>query len=475
MVIATVKGDVHDIGKNIVGVVLQCNNFEVIDLGVMVACDKILEIAKKENADMIGLSGLITPSLEEMSHVAREMERLKFTVPLLIGGATTSRTHTAVKIEPHYSGPVVWVPDASRAVGVATALVSDEQKAKFVADTRADYVKVREAHANKQGAKIVPLAAARANKAGLNWQGYVPPKPRVLGLQTLTEYPLENLVPAIDWGPFFQTWDLWGKYPDILNDAVVGEAARNVLREGRAMLDTIVREKWLAANAVFGLWPAASDGDDIIIYKDETRTDVAMVWHNLRQQNEKPSGNPNQCLADFIAPKQSGIADYIGAFAVTAGINADARAKAFEDAQDDYNAIMVKALADRLAEAFAEHLHARIRREYWGYAADESLSNDELIAEKYVGIRPAPGYPACPDHTPKGPLFDLLQAPAKAGITLTESFAMWPTAAVSGFYFAHPDAKYFAVGKIGRDQLDDLAKRKGVAPQEAERWLGSNL
>ncbi|MBK6980194.1 MAG: methionine synthase [Betaproteobacteria bacterium] len=475
VVMATVKGDVHDIGKNIVGVVLQCNNFEVIDLGVMVRAEKILETAAAEGADMIGLSGLITPSLEEMAHVAKEMERLGLKIPLLIGGATTSRTHTAVKIEPHYSGPTVWVPDASRAVGVATSLVSEEHRDAFVSQARQDYLKVRDAHAKKTGQKSVPLAAARANAVRIDWTAYAPPKPKHAGLLALRNYPLEKLVPCIDWGPFFQAWDLSGSYPAILEDAVVGEAARNVFRDGQAMLERIVRGRWLTANAVFGLWPANSVGDDIEIYADESRSRVLMTWHNLRQQNEKPSGNPNQCLADFVAPKDSGVPDWLGAFAVTAGTGIEAKVSEFEAKQDDFSAILLKALADRLAEAFAEHLHQRVRTEYWGYAAGERLSGEELVAEKYAGIRPAPGYPACPDHTEKGDLFRLLAADANAGITLTESFAMLPTAAVSGFYFSHPDSRYFAVGKIERDQVADYAHRKGMDLAACERWLAPVL
>ncbi len=475
VVMATVKGDVHDIGKNIVGVVLQCNNYDVVDLGVMVSCETILETARKENADIIGLSGLITPSLEEMAHVAKEMERLGFKLPLLIGGATTSRTHTAVKIEPHYSGPTVWVPDASRAVGVASALASAEQRDAYMQGVRADYVKVRAQHAAKTGQKSIALAAARANATKIDWSAYTPPKPREPGLTPLKNYPLEKLAPSIDWAPFFQTWDLAGKYPEILGDPVVGEAARNVMKEGRAMLDRIVKGRWITASGVFGLWPANSVGDDIEIYADEQRDRVLMTWHNLRQQNQKPPGNPNQGLADFIAPKDSGVADYIGAFAVTAGLGIEAKVKEFEAANDDYNAIMVKAIADRLAEAFAEHLHHRVRTESWGYANDEKLSNDDLIAEKYAGIRPAPGYPACPDHTEKADLFKLLAADKNAGMVLTESFAMLPTASVSGFYLSHPRARYFAVGKIERDQVADYAHRKGMDIAQAERWLAPNL
>jgi 5-methyltetrahydrofolate--homocysteine methyltransferase len=472
---ATVKGDVHDIGKNIVGVVLQCNNFDVVDLGVMVPCDTILETARRENADMVGLSGLITPSLEEMSHVAREMQRLGFELPLLIGGATTSRTHTAVKIEPHYKGPTVWVPDASRAVGVATALSSEAGRAKYMEEVRADYAKVRVQHAAKTGQRSVSLAVARSNAVAIDWKGYLPPAPRERGVTALANYPLEKLTPFIDWAPFFQAWDLAGKYPDILEDAVVGEAARNLLAEGRAMLDRVVKGRWLTASGVYGLWPAASIGDDIEIYADESRQHVLGTWHNLRQQNEKPPGNPNQCLADFVAPKDSGVRDYVGAFAVTAGLGIDAKVKELEARHDDYAAIMLKAIADRLAEAFAEHLHHRVRTELWGYAADEKLANDELIAEKYQGIRPAPGYPACPEHTEKGELFRLLAADKNAGMTLTDAYAMLPTAAVAGFYIAHPQSRYFAIGKIERDQVADYAHRKGMDLAVAERWLAPNL
>jgi 5-methyltetrahydrofolate--homocysteine methyltransferase len=475
IVMATVKGDVHDIGKNIVGVVLQCNNFDVVDLGVMVACETILETARRENADFVGLSGLITPSLEEMSHVAKEMQRLGFTVPLLIGGATTSRTHTAVKIEPHYRGPTVWVPDASRAVGVASSLASEEARAEYLRQVRADYEKIREQHARKSGQKSVTLAAARANAVKIDWPAYVPAVPRKLGVTRLANYPLEKLVPFLDWGPFFQTWDLAGKYPEILDDAVVGEAARNVHRDGLAMLERIVKGRWLTASGVLGLWPANAAGDDIEIYADDKREGVLATWHSLRQQNEKPPGNPNQCLADFVAPRESGIGDYIGAFAVTAGLGVEAKVKEFLAANDDYSAILVKALADRLAEAFAEHLHWLVRTDYWGYAADEKLSNQDLIAEKYRGIRPAPGYPACPDHTEKADLFRLLDATANAGIELTDSYAMMPPASVSGFYIAHPEARYFAVGKVEKDQVADYAHRKGMDPAVVERWLASIL
>jgi 5-methyltetrahydrofolate--homocysteine methyltransferase len=475
ILMATVKGDVHDIGKNIVGVVMQCNNFEVIDLGVMVSTEKILDTAIKENVDIIGLSGLITPSLEEMSHVAKEMQRLGFTIPLLIGGATTSRTHTAVKIEPHYKGATVWVPDASRAVGVCSNLLSDDLKNDYVKSVRDDYDKVREQHANKKGVKLVTLAVARANAAKIDWSNYVPPKPAFIGIRTLTHFPLEELVPYIDWSPFFQTWDLWGKYPQILDDVVVGEAAREVFANAQKMLKQIVDEKWLEARAVCGFWPANSVGDSVEIYTDEMRTKVLHTFHHLRQQNEKPEGNANQSLADFVAPKSSGLHDYLGGFAVTSGIGCEQRAKAYEAQHDDYNAIMIKALADRLAEAFAECLHAKTRREFWGYAADEKISNEEMIAEKYKGIRPAPGYPACPEHSEKAPLFELLNAPHETGITLTDSFAMMPTAAVSGFYFSHPQSQYFAVGKIDKDQVADYASRKGWDLAKAERWLAPNI
>jgi 5-methyltetrahydrofolate--homocysteine methyltransferase len=443
----------------------------------MVSCEKILDAAVKEKADIVGLSGLITPSLEEMSHVAKEMQRLGFTIPLLIGGATTSRTHTAVKIEPHYQGPVVWVPDASRAVGVCSNLLSDELKDGYLADVRADYEKVREQHANKKGVKLISIERARANATPIDWSGdankYTPPKPTFVGVKELRNFPLEQIVPYIDWSPFFQTWDLWGKYPQILDDAVVGEQAREVFANAQKMLDKIIKGKWLQANAVYGFWPANRVGDSVEVYADESRTRVLQTFHHLRQQNEKPAGNANQCLADFVAPK--GIADYLGGFAVTAGIGCDERAKAFEAANDDYSAIMLKALADRFAEAFAEYLHARVRRDDWGYARDEGISSDDMIAEKYRGIRPAPGYPACPEHSEKAPLFALLDATSRAAISLTEAYAMWPTAAVSGFYYSHPESKYFAVGKIDKDQVEDYAARKGWSIPMAERWLAPNL
>jgi 5-methyltetrahydrofolate--homocysteine methyltransferase len=474
IVIATVKGDVHDIGKNIVSVVLQCNNFEVINLGVMVPAQKILDTARSEKADIIGLSGLITPSLEEMAHVAHEMQRQGLDIPLLIGGATTSRVHTAVKIAPHFGGSTVYVPDASRSVSVCTSLLSADSRAAYVESVRSDYEKIRVQHAAKKGQTLVPLAQARANAHRVDWRGYTPPRPRFLGRRVLRSYDLARIAGYIDWSPFFQTWDLAGSYPKILEDSVVGEAARGVFAEGRAMLARIVAEKSLKANAVFGLFPAASAGDDIEIYRDESRSEAAMVWHCLRQQAEKASDRANLCLADFVAPKGSGVPDYIGAFAVTAGIGIDEAVRAFEAKHDDYSAIMFKALADRLAEAFTELLHERVRKEFWGYAPGESLSGADLLAEKYRGIRPAPGYPACPDHTEKGPLFDLLSA-TDAGLELTESYAMLPAASVSGFYLSHPDSRYFAVDKIGEDQAADYARRKALALEQTERWLAPNL
>jgi 5-methyltetrahydrofolate--homocysteine methyltransferase len=474
IVIATVKGDVHDIGKNIVSVVLQCNNFEVVNLGVMVPAQKILEVAREEQADIIGLSGLITPSLEEMCHVAREMERLGFSVPLLIGGATTSRVHTAVKIAPNYSGTIVYVPDASRSVGVCSSLLSSEQKDSYIASIAADYERIRTQHAAKKGPALVSLSAARANAFPTDWASYQAAVPRKLGRHVLRAYDLATIARYIDWGPFFQTWDLAGPYPRILQDPVVGEAARNVFADGQRMLERLIAEQWLEASGVCVLAPAASVGDDIEIYTDESRTKVAMTWHNLRQQAEKAADRFNLCLADYVAAKGSAVRDYAGAFAVTAGIGLDERVRAFEARHDDYNAILLKALADRLAEAFSEHLHERVRKEFWGYAADEHLSNEALIAEQYRGIRPAPGYPACPDHSEKEPLFGLLGANA-IGMSLTESFAMAPAASVSGFYLAHPEAHYFAVGKIDRDQAEDYARRKQMELQPTERWLAPAL
>ena len=477
ILIATVKGDVHDIGKNIVSVVLQCNNYEVVNMGVMVPAQQILDKAREEKVDIIGLSGLITPSLEEMGHVAREMERQGFTQPLLIGGATTSRTHTAVKIAPGYTrGPTVWVPDASRSVAVCTSLLAEDETVRrnYLDDLRQDQQKVREQHANKRGPELIPLVRARANLQPFDWPAYVPPKPAFTGTRHLKNADLAEIAQYIDWGPFFQTWDLAGPYPKILEDEVVGEAARNVFRDGQAMLKKVVEGRWLTANAVFSLYPANAVGDDIEIYADEQRERVLMTWHNLRQQNQKPDGRPNQCLSDFVAPKATGIADYIGAFACTAGIGIEKHLEEFERRNDDYGSIMLKAIADRLAEAFTEMLHKRVRKDFWGYAKDEALDAAQLIAEQYRGIRPAPGYPACPDHTEKPALFELLGAP-DVGITLTESHAMMPASSVCGLYLSHPDAQYFAVGKVNRDQVEDYAKRKGLALEEAERWLAPNL
>lgn len=474
ILMATVKGDVHDIGKNIVGVVLQCNNFEVIDMGVMVSCEDILNKAREENVDIIGLSGLITPSLDEMVYVAKEMQRQDFNVPLLIGGATTSKAHTAVKIEHHYSNDqVIYVPDASRSVAVATQLISDELKPDYVASVNEDYVKVRERHANRKP-KSAQLSynKAIANKAPLVWDGYLAPKPKQLGNQIIKDYPIETLIEIIDWTPFFITWDLAGKYPRILSDEVVGEAATNLFNDAQDMLKRIVDEKLLEARAVIGFWPANQiNDDDIAVYKDESRSDTVAKLHHIRQQVAKPNGKPNLSLADFIAPKETGIADYIGGFVVTTGINADTLAKGFEAQGDDYNSIMIKALADRLAEAFAEHLHQRVRTEFWAYVETESFSNEELIKERYQGIRPAPGYPACPDHTEKASLFELLDAENAIGVKLTEHFAMTPAASVSGFYFSHPESQYFATGKISNDQLESISARKNKSVDEMTRWL----
>ncbi|TMH50069.1 MAG: methionine synthase, partial [Betaproteobacteria bacterium] len=474
IVMATVKGDVHDIGKNIVGVVLQCNNFDVIDLGVMVPAKKILDTARDREADIVGLSGLITPSLEEMAHVAHEMQRLGMQQPLLIGGATTSRVHTAVKIAPNYGGVTVYVPDASRAVGVASHLLSDEHKEAYVAEVAADYDRVRSQHAAKKGPALIPLAKARANAFKADWARYIPPKPAFPGRREIKHVDLAELARYIDWGPFFQTWELSGPFPAILDDAIVGEAARNVFAEGQAMLKRIVEGRWLTANGVIALLPANSVGDDIELYADESRASVVLTWRNLRQQNERPQGKPNYCLADFVAPKSSGVRDYAGAFAVTAGLGIEKKLSLFEAKKDDYSAIMLKALADRLAEACAEWLHMRVRREFWGYAHDERLDSAAMIREEYRGIRPAPGYPACPDHAVKAPLFELLQAD-RIGMALTESYAMLPAASVSGFYLAHPEATYFAVGRIGEDQLRDMAARQRRDEAALRRELAPNL
>ena len=500
IVIATVKGDVHDIGKNIVTVVLQCNNFEVVNMGVMVPAHEILKKAKEEGADIVGLSGLITPSLEEMQHVAGEMQKdahfRERNIPLLIGGATTSRVHTAVKIAPHYDGPVLYVPDASRSVGVAQGLLG-EQAAQYWADVRADYERVRHQHANKKQIPLWPLAKARANKTRIDWAGYQPPQPKFIGRRVIRNIDLAELLPFIDWTPFFQTWDLAGKFPAILTDEVVGEEATRVYKDAQAMLKKIVEGRWLTAHAIVGFWPANTvRDDDIELYADESRRDVALTWYGLRQQTEKQEDandqmRPSRCLADFIAPRnaidseavsagqtgaegQNGLKDHIGAFAVTAGIGVDKKVAEFMAAHDDYSAITLKALADRLAEAGAEWLHHRVRTDWWGYAAGEGLSNEDLIAEKYVGIRPAPGYPACPDHRVKQPLFELLGA-ADIGMSVTESFAMSPAASVSGFYFSHPDSTYFSVGKIDQTQAADMAERSGVPLAEVERALAPNL
>jgi 5-methyltetrahydrofolate--homocysteine methyltransferase len=482
IVIATVKGDVHDIGKNIVSVVLQCNNFEVVNMGVMVPTSEILAMAKAENADIIGLSGLITPSLEEMAHVAREMQRDPYffglKTPLLIGGATTSRAHTAVKIAPHYEGPVVYVPDASRSVAVMQSLLTPEQRDTYIAEVANDYEKARTQHANKKGTPMLSIAAARANKAKLQFSGeYAPVKPKFVGRRVLSNIDLISIAQYIDWAPFFQTWDLAGAYPAILTDDVVGEAATKVFNDARKMLKQIIDGRWFTANGVVALLPANSvRDDDIEIYSDETRSQVAFTYYGMRQQTEKPVidgvAKPNQCLADFIAPK--GTADYIGLFAVTSGIGIEKHLQKFETANDDYNSIMLKALADRLAEAFAEYLHQRVRTDFWGYAAAEDLSTEAMIKEQYQGIRPAPGYPACPDHTVKADLFNLL-ACEEIGMKLTESFAMLPAASVSGFYFAHAESKYFSVDKIGKDQLADMAERRGLPKDYLERWLAPNL
>jgi 5-methyltetrahydrofolate--homocysteine methyltransferase len=505
ILLATVKGDVHDIGKNIVGVVLGCNNYEVIDLGVMTPAQKILETARRENVDIIGLSGLITPSLEEMRHVAREMEREGFDIPLLIGGATTSKVHTAVKIEPGYTrGPVVHVVDASRAVGVASQLLSDKQRAGFIDATRSEYAAIRESREGRAGQKpLASLAEARANQLKLDWASYAPPAPNRPGITVLDDVDLNELRDYIDWTPFFTAWELHGKFPHILDDAVVGESARALYADAQEMLDCIVQEKWLRAKAVVGLFPANSVGDDIVLYHpageqvasgkwqvvsgnvdatDQLNTDLLTTdhWplttiHCLRQQMQRPPGRPNLSLADYVAPADSGLTDTVGLFAVTAGLGLDEVVRRFEAAHDDYSAIMAKALADRLAEALAEWTHAKARRELWGYAPDEDLDNEALIAETYRGIRPAPGYPACPDHTEKGELFRVLDATDAIALRLTESYAMVPTAAVSGYYFAHPEARYFGIGRIGRDQVEDYAARKGMSIETIERWLASLL
>ncbi|MGH8396687.1 MAG: methionine synthase [Gammaproteobacteria bacterium] len=476
IVMATVKGDVHDIGKNIVGVVLQCNNYEVVDLGVMVPAAKILETARTQKADIIGVSGLITPSLEEMAHVAKEMQREGFNIPLLIGGATTSRVHTAVKIAPNYSGSVTYVKDASRAVSVATSLLGEGRQA-FVDSVTKEYANVRAQHAGREDhTKWLTLEQARANRTSIEWEGYAPIKPRNLGVEAFNDYALEDIRRYVDWTPFFHVWQLKASYPRILDDPEKGEAARKLFADANQMLDRIIAEKWLRASAVYGLFPAnAVNGDDVTVFKNSDRDEQLITFHFLRQQQEKPTGKPNQCLVDFMAPLALGIEDYFGAFAVTAGLGIEEHLQRFNADNDDYSAILLKSLADRLAEAFAELLHGRVRREFWGYVRDEQLDNDALIQEQYKGIRPAPGYPACPEHTEKGGIWQLLDAERRASIKLTEHYAMWPAAAVSGFYFSHPQSRYFAVGKINRDQVVDYAERKDMELETAERWLAPNL
>ena len=473
IVLATVKGDVHDIGKNIVGVVLACNNYEVIDMGVMVSCEKILERAKAEKADLIGLSGLITPSLDEMVHVAKEMERQGFKLPLLVGGATTSRAHTAIKIAPHYSQPVVHVLDASRAVPVTTSLLSEDGKAAFVEQHRVDYEALRKAHASPR-LKAVSIEAARARRTPIAWRAEDIPTPSFTGVRVLNNFPLATLREFIDWSPFFHTWGLKGIYPRILDSETQGEQARQIFAEANTLLDQIIAHNWITAHGVYGLFPASAVGDDVELYTDETRQTVLERFHFLRQQVHKEGSEPCRSIADFIAPKDTGLPDHIGGFAVTTGIGLKELCDRFKAEHDDYNAIMAEAIADRLAEAFAECLHKRVRDE-WGYGLDEVLTKEEFIQEKYRGIRPAAGYPACPDHTEKGPLWRLLDAEANTGMLLTESFAMWPGSSVSGIYFAHPESRFFSLGKIDRDQVVDYHERKGLSVAEVERWLGPNL
>jgi 5-methyltetrahydrofolate--homocysteine methyltransferase len=477
VLMATVKGDVHDIGKNIVGVVLACNNYEVIDLGVMVPAQKILDTARKEKVDIIGLSGLITPSLDEMVNVASEMEREGFDIPLLIGGATTSRVHTAVKIHPNYhKGQAVYVTDASRAVGVVSSLLSPEMKDGYVDTVRAEYRKVADAHARSEADKQrLSIQKARANKLMIDWSSYQPPKPTFTGARVFRSYDVGELVPYIDWTPFFQTWELKGRFPAILDDEKQGEAARQLWDDAQGMLKQLVDERWFNPKAVIGFWPANTVGDDVRLFTGESRTEQLATFHGLRQQLSKRDGKPNLCLSDFVAPVESGKPDWIGAFVVTSGIEEVRIAERFERANDDYRSIMVKALADRIAEAFAERMHERVRKKFWGYAVDESLTNEGLIGEEYQGIRPAPGYPAQPDHTEKATLFSLLEAERRIGVTLTESYAMWPGSSVSGLYLSHPDAYYFGVAKVERDQVEDYAARKDMSVAEVERWLGPIL
>ena len=476
IIMATVKGDVHDIGKNIVGVVLQCNNYKVIDLGVMVPANKILDAAREHNADIIGLSGLITPSLDEMVNFAVEMEREGLQIPLLIGGATTSRAHTAVKISPRRSGPVVWVKDASRSVPVAAALLDDKQRPALLEATESDYAALRERHAQKNERPMLTLEKARANRTPIEWAGYTPPVPaQGLGVREFHDYDLAELREYIDWQPFFNAWEMKGRFPDILNNPVSGETARKLYGDAQEMLDTLIKEEWLTANGVIGFYPANAVGDDIEVYTDETRIGVMTTLHNLRQQGEHRSGIPNRSLGDYIAPKDTGLADYVGAFAVTTGLGSQVKIDEFKAANDDYSAILLESLADRLAEAFAERMHQRVRKEFWGFQPDEELDNAALISERYVGIRPAPGYPACPEHTEKATLFTLMDVTERTDIELTESMAMWPGAAVSGWYFSHPQSQYFVVGRLAQDQVADYARRKGWTLSEAERWLGPNL
>ncbi|MCW2497908.1 vitamin B12 dependent-methionine synthase activation domain-containing protein, partial [Jatrophihabitans sp.] len=497
VIMATVKGDVHDIGKNIVGVVLQCNNYDVIDLGVMVPAQKILDAAKEHNADIIGLSGLITPSLDEMVNFAAEMERQGLDIPLLIGGATTSRAHTAVKVDKKYHGPVIWVKDASRSVPVVAALLSDEQRPALLADLQTDYDSLRERHAARTDQKvIVPIAVARADRTPIDWTGYRPPRPRMIAQQvrdshtddyhapsqptqfvkTFHDYSIAELREYIDWQPFFNAWEMKGKFPDILNNPASGETARKLYDDAQRMLDTLIEERWLTASGVFGLFPANMvNNDDIEVYTSEARTEVLQTLHEVRQQTEHRPGIPHRSLADFVAPKETGLKDWVGAFAVTAGLGGEAKIKEFKAALDDYSAILLESLADRLAEAFAERLHERVRTEFWAYQPDEELDNESLIREKYVGIRPAPGYPACPEHTEKQTIWELLDVKANVGIELTDSMAMWPGASVSGLYFSHPQSQYFVVGQLGRDQVEDYAKRKGWTVAEAEKWLSPSL
>ena len=481
IVMATVKGDVHDIGKNIVGVVLQCNNYEVIDLGVMVPAQKILDKAKEVGADLIGLSGLITPSLDEMVHFASEMERQNFTIPLLIGGATTSRAHTAVKVTPRYKGPVLWVKDASRSVPVAAALLSEERRGKLLAETEADYESLRKRHAAKNERPLVSIEDARANRTPIDWSSYEPPAPAMVtgdegsNIRVFEDYDLAELREYIDWQPFFNAWEMKGKFPDILNNPATGETARKLYDDAQEMLDRMIKEKWVTANGVIGFFPANAVGDDIELYRDSDRSEVLTTLHNLRQQGQHREGVPNRSLGDYVAPKETGLPDHVGAFAVTAGLGGQDKIKEFKDELDDYSAILLESLSDRLAEAFAERLHQRVRIELWGHDPDEDLDNLALIGERYTGIRPAPGYPACPEHTEKRTLWELLDVEKNTGMELTDSMAMWPGASVSGFYFSHPESQYFVVGRLARDQVESYAERKGWTLEEAERWLSSNL